>query len=651
MEYSIARMTLFSLLSSIEQDMRSIICDELFNSESMKEIFGDALYAKTIERQKKDKDNLNSCNSDDDLVMYLDYEDHIHVLNANKGKISESMAQYIKLMQSEILSLTKIRNRVFHSRPLHLDDLSKVQEVCDKLIVSKQELWDTTYNTIRRLRSDPSFVIGLRIPTYYESDIITPHNLPLPDFDETGFIGRDKLLQNIKGFLEGPFPVISIVGEGGLGKTAIALKVAYDLLETEKPQFDAIIWVSSKTYQLTPTEIRIIDGAITNSLKLFKVIESQLSGVESADPLEEISQYMSMFKLLIIIDNLETVLDDRITEFVSQIKEGSKILITSRIGLGAFEVPVKLAPMTNDESVFLLRTLIKCREINILQKINSETLSGYCQKMNNNPGHIKWFISTIQTGKRPEEVLQNPDIFLDYCMSNVYSFIDDASKSVLRAMLCINNELSQAELMYVSEMETVKLQKSIQQLLRTNMVCMRSNPVGSSSETKYEIAELARRYLQNKFPMRSEEYKKYSEAYAKLVREKERYKPYDTGNEYSINKINVRSNSDFVIAKKLQDAIEATRRKRYDDADQIIEDVKRLAPEYYEVRRIEAWVRTNQGNFSAANDSYQAAVDLNPNNSALRLWFGLFLMNHVNDTKNATIQFKEAYRINKILLM
>ena len=60
----------------------------------------------------------------------------------------------------------------------------------------------------------------------------------------------------------GGFPVISIVGEGGVGKSALALKVAYELIDKDSP-FDAVVWVTSKTTQITLNEIREIKGAIS----------------------------------------------------------------------------------------------------------------------------------------------------------------------------------------------------------------------------------------------------------------------------------------------------------------------------------------------------------------------------------------------------
>lgn len=46
----------------------------------------------------------------------------------------------------------------------------------------------------------------------------------------------------------GGFPVISIVGEGGVGKSALALKVAYELIDKDSP-FDAVVGSHRKQHK------------------------------------------------------------------------------------------------------------------------------------------------------------------------------------------------------------------------------------------------------------------------------------------------------------------------------------------------------------------------------------------------------------------
>ncbi|MDW9205199.1 NB-ARC domain-containing protein [Escherichia coli] len=199
------------------------------------------------------------------------------------------------------------------------------------------------------------------------------HNLPLPDFDETGLIGRQSHVQKVKQLCYGAFPVISIVGEGGVGKTALALKVAYEILEDEDNPFDAIVWVSSKTTQITVNEIKEIKDAISDSIGVIQEISNQIIGTSvKQSNFEEIIEYLTTFKIALFIDNLETILDDNIREFVGALPQGSKIIITSRIGLGAFEYPVRLQGIDESYASQLMRILAKIRGVDSLEKIEEK---------------------------------------------------------------------------------------------------------------------------------------------------------------------------------------------------------------------------------------------------------------------------------------
>ncbi len=137
---------------------------------------------------------------------------------------------------------------------------------------------------------------------------------------------------------------------------------------------------------------------------------------------------------------------------------------------------MKLQPMDEGDAIQLVRALAKIRDVSSLVKLPNNRLAQYCRRMKNNPGYIKWFVSAVQAGRRPEEVLANPDIFLNFCMSNVYEYLTPTSRAVLRAMLCLPELNSQAELHFLTQLDVLDLQRALQQLLTTNMVIMSSVP-------------------------------------------------------------------------------------------------------------------------------------------------------------------------------
>jgi cold shock CspA family protein len=56
------------------------------------------------------------------------------------------------------------------------------------------------------------------------------------------------------------------------------------------------------------------------------------------------------------------------------------------------------------------------------------------------------------------------------------------------------------------------------------------------------------------------------------------------------------------------------------------------------VHRVDAAVRQEQDNYVAAEDAYQAAIDLSPDWAPLRFWYALFLANRAGDTDGAQEQ-------------
>lgn len=59
--------------------------------------------------------------------------------------------------------------------------------------------------------------------------------------------------------------MLGILGDGGISKTALAVKIAYDLVDMgDKCHFELIIWTSAKTTMLTSKGIEDIYAAITD---------------------------------------------------------------------------------------------------------------------------------------------------------------------------------------------------------------------------------------------------------------------------------------------------------------------------------------------------------------------------------------------------
>lgn len=646
MSYAASRLTLFALISSIEDDLRRLIRSETHSTISPQDALGEDIYRRALSRRQNDYGDFDNP-SLHNLLYYVDFQDLFQTLNRNKTEISKSVAQYIKSITSQLSLVTPIRNRVSHARPLRSNDFPFLWDLATQLVEAKPSTWSNLVLTLNKLRENPSYVLGLSIPSYDTEIESSSHNLPIPDFDETGYIGRSDLIDQVTRLCFGPYPVITIVGEGGIGKTSLALRVAYDILDNPKNLFDAVVWVSCKTRQLTAKNIREIDNSIRDSLGLFEAVSLDLAGVSSSNPVQEVLDCLNEFRVLLIIDNLETVLDERIRHFLEGIPSGTKILITSRIGLGAFEYPIKMTSMEEPEAVELLRSLSRMRGVHQILPLNNKKLATFCRRMKHNPGYIKWFVSAVQAGQAPETVLGQPEIFLEFCMTNVYGYLSDAGKSVLVVMQGASGKHSLAELSYLSgDIDPLELQVSLQELLTTNMVHMTSTPRGSSFESRYSITDLARAYLEKRHPLNKDQVKALLGKRKELASAGEEIEAELKTNPYSFFAIRLRSKNDRIIAKYLHGALKDIRQMKFSDAAEKIERARALAPEYFEVYRVEAYLSAREGKIPAAMVAYEAALELSPDTAPLRYWYGGFLLRYLDDTEEALRQFDLASQID-----
>jgi hypothetical protein len=162
-----------------------------------------------------------------------------------------------------------------------------------------------------------AYLNAKEIPADFYEEYVIVNNLPIESYDlDGGFVGREKEIRTIKAYIKSEQDrVITITGSGGVGKTAIALKVAYSFLSEPQPIFNAIVWFSAKNSKLTEKGIISIEPEIQTYEKLIldilEVIDPKtLRKFKKARSSPEqhgnyLNSILSSKKHLIIIDNLE----------------------------------------------------------------------------------------------------------------------------------------------------------------------------------------------------------------------------------------------------------------------------------------------------------------------------------------------------------
>jgi tetratricopeptide (TPR) repeat protein len=189
------------------------------------------------------------------------------------------------------------------------------------------------------------------------------HNLPQPDYGV--FIGREEELAQVHQLLAPASRhfLVTIDGIGGIGKSALALEVAHRYLRDyhrllPEERFDAIIWASAKSSVLTaegitsrPQVARTLSDIYTTIAVTLEQADITRARPEEQDEL--ITRALTRQRTLLIVDNLETVDDERVNAFLRQLPAPTKAIVTTRHRIDA-AYPVRLAEMPQDDGLALI---------------------------------------------------------------------------------------------------------------------------------------------------------------------------------------------------------------------------------------------------------------------------------------------------------
>lgn len=213
--------------------------------------------------------------------------------------------------------------------------------------------------------------------TLLPESVKTLHNLPRRDY--TQFVGRQRELEQIASWL---LPsdrawLLTIEGIGGIGKSTLALEAAYRLLERTPPFvintcYEAIIWVSAKQEFLT------LDGPIPSS-DFFRTLDDiytaigevlQRQDILRASPGDQgrlVKRVLSQHQVLLVVDNLESVADKTILDFLRNLPGSSKALVTSRQRIYISEL-MHLVELSRPEVLSLIEEKTKTKTCQLTEE-------------------------------------------------------------------------------------------------------------------------------------------------------------------------------------------------------------------------------------------------------------------------------------------
>lgn len=623
------RIILFAICSSIEYDIRKFILsgDDISISSALKE--------KAATRSKNRAKTLETELNELDLGDYVEIiKSHPYQLGLNNEKVDALTHYFTKIIP--------IRNRVMHTRPLEIGDRATLFEVLDDIDNKINWIaWSETKSTKNIIETDPTKLF--EVEKFYAINIRDKiyHNLPNPEFDDTGYIGRKKETKDLKNLLQNnKHQIVSIIGNGGLGKTALTVKVLYDLIDDVDNDYEAVLWITLKTRTLSHGEFNSLENTIKAIPDLMREMEKQLVFNSDKTSEENILEFLDSFKTLLILDNLETINSDEIMGFLKKIPEKSKVLITSRHGLGELEYRYTLDGLSLSDATAYFRELSKYYGLKLHELEHSKVKEIVVDNLYSNPLSIKWFITSVFKGLDMNTLLSNKGDLIEFCMSNVYEKLSEHSKHILQLFLIEKYDLSYGEIDFYLDLDPVILRSSINEMLSTNMVVLKSGT--------YILNEMAKDYLSKFYPPNNQFFfkinKKRKELNALLqtvstLKENDKFNPRSLA--YSMD------SKDKRIATYYLNAAFETR--NLSEARFYLEKAINVAPNYFEVYKVQAFIEANHNNIYTAEQSYDIALSkcINVEDKArVSLLYATFYVLKVEDYPPALEIINEA---NKML--
>lgn len=394
-------------------------------------------------------------------------------------RISQNTSDYLQWLSLKdmcsALSLFQIRNAVAHpNHPFPQSYWFRIAAIASDPLVQQLRLAGVTEALGSALEGKliPPPEEWMNLPKW-----LVPNNLPKnSDFEITGLIGRPKESKDLQKYLQNPrINCISVVAPGGVGKTALAIDVLDKACKTPEfhQLFDAVIFISLKLEKLTASGIEKLDAPTTISeieMQLSKTIPAVFGDKgEELDFLGVVQRY-SGNKLLLFIDNLETILRDSPESFdVFQINLPVhwRLLVTSRVTTNSATC-LAIGPLALSTAKHLAKIYATRR--NASELVHEVIVEKIVQRTHCNPLAIRLGVDSYILGFNLDDsiVCASNDV-LNFSYKNLLEVISKESVDVLECLF-LQDPQTRIELVENIGSSIDSVAKGLHELARTSLI-------------------------------------------------------------------------------------------------------------------------------------------------------------------------------------
>lgn len=260
------------------------------------------------------------------------------------------------------------------------------------------------------------------------------------------FVFRPTLCKSVQAALrdERTF-VTSLTGLGGVGKTALACWAAIDAYENNL--FDYIISTSAKDRELTTggiSEVAPIGSTLGHLLDstLQTVGFSEACTLPPTEKRKFVTELIKGTRLLYFVDNLETVQDADLIDFLENLPLPVKALLTSRKSRVQRAVyPIEISAFEKVEALAFLDSVASRRGRDYLVGLRNHEKDLIIESCYRVPLVIEWFVglardevSAIELARELERSPRRSDEVLEFSFRRVHTELTGDARKILNAL-------------------------------------------------------------------------------------------------------------------------------------------------------------------------------------------------------------------------
>ena len=313
-------------------------------------------------------------------------------------------------------------------------------------------------------------------------DVVKESFTNVPDIAEE-YIHRENLESELISVLKDKdrFPVVTLKGRGGIGKTSLAINVIHDFYNSHPDRFSLIIWFSARDVDLFPNGPKQVQsGVITQEDISKEYCKLVYPDVTIKNPLQQFSNDLSSNKLgptLFILDNFETISNPtEVFEWINTyVRNPNKVLITSRINRNfKADYPIEVHGMTEEQSRELIDRF--ANKYHIQHLLSSKYIDDLIGESNGHPYILKIMLGEIARTMKAEKInriIADKDDILNALFRRTFQTLSPGAKRVFLTLCSWDSIIPIVALVSVivgDENERIDVEEAVEELQKSSFI-------------------------------------------------------------------------------------------------------------------------------------------------------------------------------------